>query len=99
MPENGPSYSETFIMRSNESKVSVTDTENTMAETFNDTTQRILRPSDDPADVDSDAIITSFRGLASYNWLDRPNPSILVPGKHFLPWQSASAVMTDRAVI
>lgn len=86
-------------MGSNESKIIVTDTDNTMEENVNDTTKRIPRPSDNPADVDSDATITSFRDLASYNWLDRPNPSILVPGKRSLPWKSSFAVMADRAAI
>lgn len=55
---------------------------------------KISQPEDALATSPDDAKISDFEDIASYNWLDEPNPTILVPGSSHV-WQKSLGLFTD----
>lgn len=43
----------------------------------------IPKPKDDAANIQDAEEITDFKDIASYNWMDKTDPAILVPGRRY----------------
>lgn len=56
----------------------------------------ILQPENASAASPDDAKISEFEDVASYNWLDEPNPTILVPGEFSSRSDKRVVLLTDR---